>query len=293
MSPLRAILILCSVLALSACGSSSTSSRPAGEKVQSTTSAAIEAIDEPSPDSFWFDPPDDVATSSEYMCLGDDAKPTSDRDACEPSPGVKDELRRQEEQFRQAIKPAKGIEPRAIAQLRLADRDPKARVRLVVWRSQAGKPCLVSEVQTKDGGGDGGPFGPCVPEPRCDKMCLDLSEDGSGLRTMYLVSGVLASEGDQLRMTLDSGRVITYTLSGPLVPGFPDYRVFMLDLGRDLYERLELLRGDKVIAEEKKSPGEIESMRCFERFPVEEMPSSSSEIERSPLNQCLRKVGSQ
>ena len=94
-------------------------------------------------------------------------------------------------------------------------------------------------------------------------------------------------------MTLDGGRVITYTLSGPLVPGFPDYRVFMLDLGRGLYERLELLHGDKVIAEEKKSPGEIESMRCFERFPVEEMPSSSSEIERSPLNQCLRKAGSQ
>jgi hypothetical protein len=292
-SPLRAIVILCGVLALSSCGSSSTSSRPAGEKPQSTTSAAIEAIDEPSPDSFWFDPPDDGATSSEVMCLGDDAKPTSDRDACEPPPGLKDELRKQEEQFRQAIKPAKGIEPRAVAQLRLADRDPKARARLVVWRSQAGKLCLVSEVETKDGGGDDGPFGPCIPEPRCDKICLDLWEDGSGLRTRYLVSGVLASEGDRLRMTLDSGRVIIYALSGPFVPGFADYRVFMLDLGRDLYERLELLHGDKVVAEEKKSHSEIEGMRCFERFPIEEMPSSRAEIERSPLNQCLRKAGSQ
>lgn len=291
MKPLRAILILCSVLALSACGSSSKSSRPA-EKPQSTTPAAIEAIDEPSPVA-WFDPPDDAASSSAYICLGDDAKTTSDPDVCEPTPAVKEQLRRQDEQFRQAINPAKGFEPRAIAQLRLVDRDPKARARLVVWRSQAGKPCLVSEVQTKDGGGDDGPFGPCVPEPRCDKVCLDLSEDGSGLRTTYLVSGVLPSEDDQLRMTLDSGRVITYTLSGPLVPGFPDYRVFMLDLGRDLYERLELLQGDKVVAEEKKSHSEIEGMRCFERFPVEEMPSSSAEIDRSPLNQCLRKAGSQ
>jgi hypothetical protein len=253
----------------------------------------IDAINEPSPDSLWFDAPDDVASSTAYICLGDDGKTTSDRNACDPPPAVKEKLRMREEQHRQAIKPARGFEPRAIAQLRLVDRDPKARARLVVWRSQAGKPCLVSEVQSEDGGWDDGPFGPCVTEPGCSKICLDLSEDGSGLRTKYLVSGVLASEDDRLRMTLDSGRVLTYTLSGPLVSGFPDYRVFMLDLGRDLYERLELLHGDKVVAEEKTSPGEIESMRCFERFPVEEMPSSRAEIERSPLNQCLRKAGSQ
>ena len=36
----------------------------------------------------------------------------------------------------------------------------------------------------------------------------------------------------------------------PLVPGFPGYRVFMLELGRDLYRRLELRLSDKDLAEE-------------------------------------------
>lgn len=108
----------------------------------------------------------------------------------------------------------------------------------------------------------------------------------------YVLSGVVSAEGDALRMTLDDGRVVSYELSGPLVPHFPAYRVFMLDLGRDFNTRLELLRGDKVIAEEKQSLDAIRSMRCSEKYPVDAMPRTPDEAEKSPLAQCFEKAGS-
>ena len=66
----------------------------------------------------------------------------------------------------------------------------------------------------------------------------------------YLVSGLVASEADDLRITLDDGQVEDVALTGPVVPGFPKYRVLMLGLGGAQYRRLELRREGKVIAEE-------------------------------------------
>jgi len=121
---------------------------------------------------------------------------------------------------------------------------------------------------------------------------MDLSGTGLGTKTRYLLNGVVAARSDRLRMTLDDGRVVTYELTGPLVPHFPEYRVFMLDLGRDLFERIELLRDGKVIAEEKQFGLAIRSMRCSEKYPVDDMPGSSVETEKSPLAQCFEKAGS-
>jgi hypothetical protein len=283
----RAVLILCSVLVLSACGSSK-SSRPAAEP-RSTTPAAIEAIDEP-PSVGLEMPPDDAGSRSTDLCLGDEGETTPED--CKLTPDQAEKFRRMEEEFEQAVKPAKGTEPRAIAQLRLPARGPSARARLITWRNQSDKLCIETEVEDESGGSSDGSSGPCVPESPCKKICLGLSGSRSVSASRYLLSGVVASVADTLRMTLDDGRVVDYGLTGPIVPGFPEYRVFMLDLGRDLDQRVELLRDDKRIAEEKRSPIEIKMMRCDEHFsPV--LPSQGDQGRTSSLDECLKKAGSQ
>ena len=223
------------------------------------------------------------------MCF-DDNGATSGGDC--GSPETMERLQREHEEFLRAVTPAKGSEARAIAQLRLLDREPSSRALLIAWRSDAGALCLAHEEETADAGGGFGPQGPCVPEPRCSKICLDTSPSGTGPKTRYVLAGVVASDGDLLRMTLDDGRVVAYELSGPLVPGFPEYRVFMLDLGRDLSTRLELLDGANVIATEKQPRDVIRGMRCSEKYPVD-LPRTSEEAEKSPLAQCWEKAKSE
>src|SRR5262245_13290499 len=146
--------------------------------------------------------------------------------------------------------------------------------------------------ENENGDSSDGPSGPCVPESPCKRICLGLSGSGSGMATRYLLSGVVASEADTLRVNHDDGRVVDYGLTGPLVPGFHEYRVFILDLGRDLDQRLELRRDDKTIAEEKRSLAEIRMMRCNEDFPPV-LPSQDAVGRRSQLDECLKKAGPQ
>lgn len=252
---------------------------------------SIEAIDEPSPSWSRMEADSDVATvkTSWSMCFDD--KGTTSNGDCDSQETV-EKLRRQEEEFMRAVTPAKGSKARAIARLRLRDREPSSRALLIAWRSEAGALCLASEEETADGGTGSGPQGPCIPEPHCTKICLNVSGSGTGSNTRYVLVGAVASEGDSLRMTLDDGRVVTYELSGPLVPGFRDYRVFMLDLGRDLSTRLELLEETEVIAEENQPRGVIRSMRCSEKYPVD-MPRTPEDVEKSPLARCFARAGSE
>jgi hypothetical protein len=286
----RAFIVLSAVLALSACGSKN-GSQPAGEQEPTAAAPAIEAIDEPA--SVLEMPPADAVSSSTYLCVGrsgDEGKTTPED--CKPTPDEAEKFRRKEEEFEQAVKPAKGTEPRSIARLQLPVRGPNARVRLVAWRTQSDKLCILTEEEDESGGSSDGPSGPCVPESRCNKICLGLLGSGSGSASRYLLSGVVASEADTLRMTLDDGRVVDYGLTGPIVPGFHEYRVFMLDLGRDLDQRLELRRDDRTIAEEKRSPLEIRMMRCSEDSPPA-LPKQDSQGRRSQLDECLKRAGSQ
>ncbi len=91
-------------------------------------------------------------------------------------------------------------------------------------------------------------------------------------------------------MTLDDGQVVTYELSGPLVPGFREYRVFMLDLGRDLSTRLELLHGTKVIAEEKQPRDVIEACAAW-RSIRSTCSRNPEEVAKSPLAECMDESG--
>jgi hypothetical protein len=260
----RAALILCSVLALSACGSSKNAQPTSTQPAQAPP--AVEAIDEPAQD---YDLPKTSEAAIQSLCAD---KPES----CQPTPD-------QFEKLIQATEPARGVKARGIAQLRLPARGPNARARLIVWRNNADELCLVTEW---DYGSDG-PFGPCDPEDPCAQICLQISQTGSGTKSRYLISGVVAAVADDLRITLDDRRIQDFGLTGPLVPGFPKYRVFMLDLGRDVYEQLALRHDDKVIAEEKLPHDQIRFMRCAEEFP----PVSPSQEQSGLSAQFLECVG--
>jgi hypothetical protein len=280
-SPARALIVVCSVLALSACGSAK-SVQPADDApVAVLPSPRIEAIDEPA-DTWWLDEPSDGDSASASMCLGD----------CSPTPKLKEQLRRERQDIERATTPAKGSEPRAVARLRLEQGGSNAQIRLIAWKNQSGEICLADDETDENGDGGSGPFGPCVPGGDCGEICLGLSGSSGGAGTEWrnTLAGVLPAKADLLRITFDGGREASYKLDGPLVPGFPEYRVFMLDLGSGIETRLELLDGGKVIAEEKRSRAEIIGMRCSQRYPVDNMPRTPEEAQKSPLAQCFQKA---
>jgi hypothetical protein len=286
-----AVLALASCLVATGCGAGSR--QQAAEKTEAVSAPPIEAIDEPARDDvadLWASE-DDGSYGHSYICLGDES--TEADEPCKLSPGEIEDLRRIGEKVEQALKPAEGSEPRKIARLRLTARGPKSRAFLIAWRNRADKLCLADSEEHEDGGGGGGPFGPCVPEGRCGELCLTLSGTGIGQNTLYSTSGVVTSEADALRITFDDGRVVTYKLAGPVVPEFPDYRVFMLDLGRSIDARLELLAKDRVIAEETRSRGEIRSMRCGERlFPGPMPPAETGQEREKAWRACMREEDS-
>lgn len=299
-------LVLLSCLVATSCGAAS--SREAAEDTVAVHAPPIEAINEPATDEvdYLWSKPDDSGTghtsdaqatvrigTSWSLCFDDEPDEEAD-EPCEPSPEDIEKLRRSNEEFEQAIRPGKGSEARRIARLRLTSRRPKSQVFLIAWRNRGDKLCLADSEEDEEGGGSGGGVsGPCVPESHCGDICLSLSGTGSGQQSLYTTSGVVASKADALRITFDDGQVVTYELTGPLVPGFPEYRVFMLDLGRGIEARLELLQKDGVIAEENRSRAEVEAMRCSEKTFPESFLAAGSEQEREKAwNACMKEADS-
>ena len=291
MSLARALILFCSVLALSACGSARSVQPADNAQIAPLPPPTIAAIDEPA-DTRWMDEPRDGDTASMYICGQEDSKTTTDT-GCNPTPEMKEELRRHSEEIKRATTPAKDSEARAIAQLRLEERGRNARIRLIAWNSQFGELCLADDETDEEGGGGGGPFGPCEPGGHCRDICLSFSSSGTGTGWLSTTAGVVSARADLLRITFDGGRVASYQLDGPLVPGFRKYRVFMLDLGRGIETRLELFEGDKLIAEEKRSDAEIRLMRCSNKYPVDDMPMTREEAGKSPLALCFEKARSE
>jgi hypothetical protein len=284
------LLALLSCLVTCSCGAAST--QEGGEKSPAVTAPAIEAIDEPASEDveYLWSRPSEVAVATHFLCLDGESYETDD-EPCEPSREEIEELRHMGEKIEQAIRPAQDSEPRKIARLLLTARRPKSQAFLIAWRNRAGKLCLAdSEEDEEGGGGGGGAFGPCEPEGRCGAICLIGSGTGSGQESLYSTSGVVASKADALRITFDDGHVVTYELTGPLVPGYPEYRVFMLDLGRDIETDLELLRKERVIAEEKRSRAEVRGMRCSERAPL--LPPEEEQERETAWKACMRETDS-
>jgi hypothetical protein len=276
----RALILVCSALALSACGSTKSAQPADGGQEATLPSPPIEAIDEPAPSVWPVDASDAAMTTTWTICYQDEA---TDHD-CSPTPEHEELLRRIEGKKR-TRSPLTSSEASVIARLRLQQRGANARLRLIAWKSKFGKLCLAHDETDQNGGSGAGPFGPCVPGKRCGAICLAFSPGESGLNT---IAGVVSAKGDSIRITFDGGRVATYRLDGPLVRGFPAYRIFMLDLGRGFDTRLALFAGETLIAQEKRIDAELRPDRC-DGPPI--APTPGGESRKSPLAKCLERAG--
>lgn len=159
--------------------------------------------------------------------------------------------------YRRRIRPALGTYPRVVADLR-------STATLVAWRNQASQLCLAA----MQGHAIATPmFGPCLAvDGHCAALCLVSAPRGAHARISYLLAGTVRRDATMLRITTARARTV-YPLSGPLLWG-SDKRVFMLDLGRDDYRTLELLRGRTVIDSVTMSYGQASIEDCVRRHPV-------------------------
>jgi len=199
---------------------------------------------------------------------------------CKPSKERYEAVQRRLRQEHEAMDPAGGTEQRVIATLPLSRGGDAA---LIAWRARNGRLCVKVEIRYPDStgigiGGGWGPFDSCEPRSTCGQVCLARATEIP--KTTGVLTGTVSSSGDELRVTFLDGERRRYPLRGPVVPGFPESRVFMLDLGPRLYERLELFADGKVSASVDTPREEIEVQLCFRRFRV-----STPE-----LRSCLRKA---
>lgn len=77
----------------------------------------------------------------------------------------------------------------------------------------------------------------CTATEKCDDNCwiLDKPDYGPDRRNRLLAT-IVPAKARSIRLTFTSGRSAAYALTGPLYPGLPDRRVFIVDLG---HERLK------------------------------------------------------
>jgi hypothetical protein len=149
---------------------------------------------------------------------------------------------------------------------------------LAAWRNDAGQLCTdTEEVDPEGASGGGGPAGPCMADtmaaacagrcadmlPPCsEQLCVDSSDDSSGDSPRYVLTGTVETAAEQIRVTDSSGATRAYPLVGPLVQGTTE-RVFMLDLGAGDWRRLELVRGDHVVATQQMPLFRARSEECL------------------------------
>jgi hypothetical protein len=260
----------------------------------------ITAIDEPATDEvswIWdmsaWDAGSDSATA--YGCMravvpaGDGtSEPPPSTDDCKPTPEELAQLKTEEEQRADAVRPAAGSEPRAIANLTLG---PDASARFVVWSNRDHVLCTDVITDDPDGGGDDGVGGPCNPDSSpCAAICLDSNGGSSGDRPItYLLAGTVAADAAAIRVTLAGGASDVYPLTGPRVPD-TDRRVFMLSLGMHDWRRLELIRDGRVVATTEMDAFQAAIEECQTTvgdMPIPESPGadegvSSLDLENDP-----------
>lgn len=145
-----------------------------------------------------------------------------------------------------ALHPIGATRPRVVARL-------GAYNLLIAWHTRADVLCL--HVASRFGLSM--PFGPCQPAydratrqaevPPCGEICVHWAAGApaSGGTTTYLLGGLVAPEGDALRVWPPHGGPKAYALNGPLYEG---RRIVLLPLGQHAFRKLELLRGGRPIA---------------------------------------------
>ena len=102
----------------------------------------------------------------------------------------------------EAVRPAPGSSPRAIAKLGLPDGE---RAVLVAWRSAAGRLCTELHVLDSRGRSTGGvPGGACVASGECDDLCLESSRHDDS----HLLGGTVVEDADELRVVQAGARSV-------------------------------------------------------------------------------------
>lgn len=243
----------------------------------------IQAVDEPAPDAWgtWFQldfrlPPEcaddeEACTEGQSACFW-----LSNREGEERSWSgecTAEDIKRLEEQFdaqMAAYEPASDSQPRIFARLPVEDR---SHIDLITWRTKANKICILAEGPEPES--LSGPNGECEPygPKACPRLCL---EPIHGDRLIFF--GAVAAEADSIAIELRNGDVLRYPLVGPLVPGV-EYRAFMADLGARSYRRIELLRGDRVVAEQSRAREELRWEDCVKKIGEDVTNETDSALE--------------
>ena len=278
------------VVALLAAGCGGTVSRhaaaPAAPVVPTAPPPPIAAIDEPATDevswnwdtSDWDNAGDGTIA---YACgrmytvtpsADPPAEPLQHTDDCKPTPEELAQLKAEAQQQADAVRPAAGSEPRAVAKLTLG---PDASARFVVWWNRDHALCTDVVEDDPDGGGDDGVGGPCNPDSApCGAICLDSNGGSSADGPMtYLLAGSVDTAAAAIRVTVAGGASDVYPLTGPRVPG-TDRRVFMFALGTLDWRRLELIRDGRVVATSEMDAFQVAVEECQTK--LGEMPTPAS-----------------
>ena len=273
----RVLLWLVAAICLSGCGEVPAEEGAAPQRAADETLQApppIEAIDEPAPG--WPPPAPWEREKREWteytVCW-------NERGETECKPKQIEELREQQLRSIERTRPAPDSEPRKVARLQAGD----VTVNLIAWKTRAGELCTAVESWT-GGTGSGGPSGPCLVAPGCPELCL--RQWGSD--DVWLVAGTVSSHADRLRIVWRDGAASEYPLTGPLVPGFPNDRVYLLGGKMTFFRELELLAGDEVIARAEVPAEELRMRDCLERAasPPDEGAAGECVEEGSRLKPC-------
>jgi hypothetical protein len=171
------------------------------------------------------------------------------------------------------------------------------------------------EVDTSgpEGGGGGGPSGPCVrnaqatafpadnvAQPECDLFCLASDGESSDNDALgYRLAGTVPADAEALRVTVAGGTTATYPLVGPRVLD-TDARVFMLDLGRQDWRKLELIHGGAVVKTVTMPAINVADEECRDELGPMPMPAGGQDEQalrdamrpyEDKLNDCLEASG--
>jgi hypothetical protein len=79
------------------------------------------------------------------------------------------------------------------------------------------------------------------------------------------------------------GETRAYQLDGPLVPGFPSRRVFMVDLGAERYRRIVVSAGGSAVATNEKQPVAVAGEECSDE------PGAQTDVD--VLRKCMEARG--
>jgi hypothetical protein len=188
-------------------------------------------------------------------------------------------MKAQQQRYFDSIRPAPDSPPRVVAKLALRDGGQGL---FIAWRNGSGSLCWQVEEQHPDNGGGGGPAGPCADVHGCDAICLN--SGASGIPTDWMLTGTVAADADELRVTRADGAVVTYPLAGPVLPDSSS-RVFMLELGRSDWRKLELVRDGAVVETANMPAAQAVWEVCLDRIGPMPMHPPNADMEAMKASQ--------